>query len=230
MTGFVTQPWTRLTEIRAKLTAERIAFVRGAAAATGLLALVTPFTADISPAEGMLLALGVEGDALFLFAVSAPALVALPIAVWQVRRAFFGAATKIEVALAYLFSVMAMLPVLVVSSLAFSGGEQSGSLSGVSALTIYWVTVTANVGLFVRNRLKQVPPETCAETFLLLAYIPNALYALTVFSYWGLVFGPSWMWDVGAYIALTTCVVYVFLASALLRLGRSKSARQVPPN
>ena len=206
------------------MTAERIAFVRGVAAVAGLIALVIPFTAAISPIEGMFLAVEIEGDGLFLFVVSAPAFLAIPIALWQIRRIFFGTATNTEVALAYLFSAVAMLPVLVVSYLAFSGGERDSSFLYFSALAVYWVAATLDVGLLVRNRLRRLPPEICAEVFLLLAYVPNSLFALIVFSYWGMVFGPSWMWDVGAYVVLATCVTYVVQASMVIRLAKITSA------
>ena len=102
--------------------------------------------------------------------------------------------------------------------LALSGGEQAADAVRVIALLVYWCSAAGNVSLLVRNRLRDVAPGVVAEVYLLLGYLPNALYALIFFSYgpW-FGFGPSWGWDAGACLTLevalrsnsTTCAAFV---------------------
>jgi len=185
--------------------------------ATGIIALFIPFTAGISPLDGVVSGLEVESDGLFIFSISAPSLLAIPIAAWQLRRIWFPDPEKLETLLACLFSTVSMLPVLMASSRAIAEMELRADLLGVCAVVVYWLAVIANIGLFVRNRIRGRPPGTTVEVFLLLGYVPNALFALIVFSYWGIVFGPHWMWDTGAYVVSATCIMYTAQAFWLLR-------------
>lgn len=185
-------------------------------AAAGVGALVTPFVGGVSPLNGM--GFGLRGEGIFLFAVSAAALLAVPIAVWQVRRTWVPVPGKLERALAYLFSSAAMSPVLIASAFTFTAPDPGASLMSILALAVAWCAVAGNLLVSYRSRVGGKPPAIRAEVFLLLGYLPNALYALIVFSYASLFsFGPSWLWDRGAYLVLVTCVLYTVQVVLLLR-------------
>ncbi len=196
------------------------------AGTSGVVALVTPFFAGVTPLQA--LRLGLDGEGVFVFAMAAASHLAIPIAAWQVRRLVVRSPVRAEILVAYLLSTVAMLPVLIVSVLALSGGEQAADAVRVIALLVYWCSAAGNVSLLVRNRLRDVAPGVVAEIYLLLGYLPNALYALIFFSYgpW-FGFGPSWGWDVGAYVVLTTCVLNAAQVVLLLRNATS-SVKHAP--
>lgn len=196
------------------------------AGASGVVALVTPFFAGVTPLQAI--RLGLDGEGVFVFAIAGASHLAIPIAAWQVRRLVVPAPVRAEIVVAYLLSTVAMLPVLIVSVLALSGGEQAADAVRVIALLVYWCSAAGNVSLLVRNRLRDVAPGVVAEVYLLLGYLPNALYALIFFSYgpW-FGFGPSWGWDAGAYVVLTTCVLNAAQVVLLLRNATS-SVKHAP--
>jgi len=196
------------------------------AGTSGVVALVTPFFAGVTPLQA--LRLGLDGEGVFVFAMAAASHLAIPIAAWQVRRLVVRSPVRAEILVAYLLSTVAMLPVLIVSVLALSGGEQAADAVRVIALLVYWCSAAGNVSLLVRNRLRDVAPGVVAEVYLLLGYLPNALYALIFFSYgpW-FGFGPSWGWDAGAYVVLTTCVLNAAQVVLLLRNATS-SVKHAP--
>ena len=187
----------------------------------GLFALVAPFTAGTSPIGGMLLAYQLDYDGMFLFSISAPALLAIPIAMWQVRRIFVPEPSALEITLAYLFATSAMLPVLGASFLAGLAWRGDDYPLYRSALAVDWCAVIGNCILLIKNRRDEQAPGVSAEVFLLLGYIPNAMFILIFFSYWTFIFGPTWGWDFGAYVVLTTCVLYGAQAFLLLRRGEA---------
>jgi hypothetical protein len=195
----------------------RLASLAGlAAGATGILCLVLPFTAGISPLAGLRLAFGLEGDTLTLISITAPALLAIPIAAWQVRRIYVPVPAPLEMALAYALAGACLLLIIPASVFVIGDGGLDSVLRRFAALAVCWFAVIGVVGLLIRNRARSVPPGIGAEVFLLLAYLPNALLCLVLFAYWEFVFGPTWMWDSGAWLMIVTCVLLV--TSALLRL------------
>ena len=192
--------------------------------ATGLLALFAPFSLDISPVRAMLIALSSKGDRYLLW-IAGPSLLAIPIAAWQVRRLATPLPTRAETIVTYILSTISMLPALVVTVLVLAGKEQGANALMIAALIAYWCAVAGNVSLLVRNRLHRAAAGVVAEVYLLLGYLPHALYALIAFSYWSFMgFAPPiWSWNWGAYVVLATCILYVAQVLSLLRSGRPAS-------
>jgi len=187
-----------------------------AAGASGILCLVLPFTAGISPLEGLILAFDLEGDTLTLISITAPPLLAVPIAAWEIRRIFAPVPTTREMALAYVLATVCMLLIVPAGVFAIADGDQGLVPSRLSALAASWFAVVGNVGLLLWNRARAVLRGTRAEVFLLLAYLPNALFCLITFAYWEFIFGPTWMWDIGAWLMIVTCLLLVTRAILLL--------------
>lgn len=195
----------------------------------GLIAIVTPFYMHwLSPLFAIIFALrGSEGEeSIFIFSIAAPFLLAIPITVWQVRRVFVPSPTKVETVLAYILSTTAMLPVFILSVITFLGHSeywQEITLS-ITALLVYWFGAIGNLVLLFKNRVSGRAPGVIAEVFLLLGYLPNALYALIGFSYGSIFWSdPMWLWGIGAYVVLTTCVLYAAQVVLLLRDGKAPS-------
>ena len=189
--------------------------------ATGVLALFAPFSWDKSPVGAILFVLssGTDRDLLW---IAPPALLAIPIAVWQVRRLVTPQPSHAETVIAYILSTISMLPVLIISGDYLKHAQdivisRLEDVIQIAALIVYWCAVVGNVSLLVRNRRHRVPAGVVAEAYLLLGYLPNALYALIAFS------SPWWDWDWGAYIVLATCALYVAQVLSLLRSGSSPS-------
>jgi hypothetical protein len=193
--------------------------VFGLAAGTfGIAALFLPFTSGISPLDALQLSFDLEGDGFFLFSIAAPTLLALPIAVWQVRRVLARAPCRLEIALAYGLSTLAMLPVVTTSALMLFGAGPGLQATSVAALVVEWCAVVANLVLLAKNRRsRRLSPGSVAEVYLLLGYVPNALYGLVFFSYWSLVFSPRWAWDTGAWWVLASSLACVAQTVLLMR-------------
>jgi len=189
-----------------------------AAGALGIAALFLPFASAVSPLEALQLSFELEGDGFFLFSISAPTLLAVPIALWQVRRLFVPAPSQREIALAYGFGTLAMLPVMSTSVLVLTEGGDAATPTSIAALALEWCAVLANLALLARNRkVRTHPTGIAAEAYLLLGYVPNALYALVFFSYWSFIFEPGWAWNIGAYVVLATCLACIAQTVSLLR-------------
>jgi len=141
---------------------------------------------------------------------------------WQVRRLVTPQPSHAETVIAYILSTISMLPVLIISGdylrhahdIVTRGLE---SVLPIAALIVCWCAAFGNVSLLVRNRRHVVPAGVVAEVYLLLGYLPSALYALIIFS------SPWWDWNWGAYIVLATCVLYAVQVLSLLRRGSSPS-------
>jgi len=110
--------------------------------ATGVLALFVPFSWDKSPVGAILFVLssGTDRDLLWL---APPALLAIPIAMWQVRRLVTPQPSHAETVIAYILSTISMLPVLIISGdylrhahdIVTRGLE---SVLPIAALIVYW--------------------------------------------------------------------------------------------
>lgn len=192
--------------------------------AAGLLALGLPFIGNISPIGALVLAHNLEGsDAPALLALAAPALLAIPIALWSAARIFVPTPRAFERRAAYLCASAAMLAIVPMTLLAF-GAQVLEDFLGIAALTLYWAAAVVNLGILARNRTRRLPPGVTAEVFLLLAYLPPALYALALFSFTEFFSSePYWVWRSGAYTVLATCVLYVAQASLRMREGASRA-------
>ena len=188
--------------------------------AAGVLALFVPFVPEISPVRAMLIGLSSTADRDLLW-IATPSLLAVPIAAWQVRRLVAPLPMRAESILAYILSTISMLPVFIVSIMIIKNAKldsgQIEDLIQIAALIAYWCAAAGNVILLVRNRRHGVAAGVVAEVYLLLGYLPHALYALIAFSYWGFIGEPSWNWDWGAYIVLAACVLYTTHVLSLLR-------------
>lgn len=195
--------------------------------AVGVLALFTPFSWDESPVGAILFVLSSKTDTGLLW-IAPPALLAIPIAVWQVRRLVTPRPSQAETVIAYILSTISMLPVLIISGkyLRYALHIVTPRLEDmiqIVALIVYWCAAAGNVSLLFKNRLHGVPACVVAEVYLLLGYLPNALYALIAFSYGSL--PPGWGWDWGAYIVLATCVLYAAQVLSLLRSRKLPAPR-----
>jgi hypothetical protein len=196
------------------------------ASALGVVALWLPFIDQISPLDAIAMSPGLEGDELLLFSIATPALLAVPIALWNLARLVSPVPTAAERRGAYTLSTAAMALVLPISALTLAGGELLEPLP-VTALAAAWLAVLANVGLSVRNRASGIAAGIAAETYLLLGYLPGALYALILFSYAPFFSSePYWLWRSGAYAVLATCALYV--TQAVLRLRRAAARNRRP--
>jgi len=198
-----------------------------AGSATGLIALGLPFIGDISPLGALELAheLG-ETDGPAVLALAAPALLAIPIALWNAARMIAPTPGALERRAAYVCASAAMFAIVPMIVLAVDAQVLEDFL-GVASLALYSAAVVANVGLLARNRARRLGPDVTAEVFLLLAYLPPALYALALFSFTEFFSSePYWVWRSGAYTVLATCVLYV--AQASLRMREAAAQAQVP--
>jgi hypothetical protein len=151
-------------------------------------------------------------DPLLLVLLAAPMVLSVPILAWQAARLLGRQPSKLELAGAYLLSVLAMISIFT-----FTGMLLTESREYPPDLV---VTVGSSAAMFVlnffllwRNLRKRVSGEAVAEAFLLGGYLPNALFCLVAF---------GWEWKhlgVGAYLIAVVCVGY---AVAIVLLSRRR--------
>jgi len=191
-------------------------------ASIGPVALPLPFSAGISPLEALFL------DPLIAM-LGAPMLLAIPITVWVLRRMLAHPAGRVEIAMAYVFSVAAMaipMSLGIYAELVDSPGLWSREALGLAAC---WILALGNWALLASCRRRQSDPWLTAEIFLLAAYLPNAAFCLILF-FPGDVFSG---WDAGAYVVLVSSLVYANRAATLLsqlkRRGQPPALGAEPP-
>jgi len=193
--------------------------------ALGFIALWLPFIDDISPLEAIALSPHLEGDELLLFSIATPALLAIPIVIWNLARLVWPVPIRAERVSAYVLAIAAMAAVVPVSALTLADGELLGPLPA-TALAAAWLAVITNLVLNARNRARGVAAGVAAEMFLLLGYLPSALFALILFSYAPFFSSePYWLWRLGAYAVLASCVLYAVQAALRLREAAARSPR-----
>lgn len=188
--------------------------------ATGVVALFAPFALGLSPVRVIL----DPGEA--TLELAGPLFLAIPIAVWQVLRLAIPLPTRAETILSYILSTISMLPVVHGSVLLFSEHAPQISVIDIAAVIVCCCAAAGNVSLLVRNRHYGLTPCVIAEAYLLLGYLPHAMFLLIMFS-WVKNFSsqPSWGWNWGAYIVLATCLLYIAHVVSLLRSGKPASTQ-----
>ncbi len=191
-------------------------------APVGPVALLLPFSVGISPLDALFL------DPLIAM-LGAPMLLAIPITVWVLRRMLGRPTGRVEIAMAYVISVTAMvLPMSlgIYAELADSPGLWSLETLGLAAC---WMLALGNWALLALCRHRHLDPPLTAEIFLLAAYLPNAAFCLILFFPGGVLSG----WDAGAYVVLVASLVYASRAATLIspriRRGRPPVLGAKPP-
>jgi len=194
-------------------------------AALAVIALALPFTGGADP-----LRVSMADTFLLWQALAGSALLAIPIAGWQLRRLRSSPPWRFEIALAYVLSLAAMAPALYWSAWgameAWGRPEEPIFCAGLLAS---WGLFACNGILLVRNIRHDVVPHVTAEVFLLGGYLPNALFALLLFyPFYGRTGGPNlrqWFfffgWDIGAYVVLAACIAFVVRIVMLLNSPES---------
>ncbi len=183
-------------------------------ALTGLLGLALPFKAGVSPLNAIT---DLLGSAWVRGLLAMPMFLVIPIALLQVHRLVAERMTQVEVVLSFMFSAVAVVPILVLSL--WGGWEMFHSLLEPWIYRVWvfivwnlssWGFAVINLLLLVRNLAKRLPREVTAEVFLLGGYFPNAVCCLVVF------YAGAWRLEVGAYLVLATCIGYLIRIVLLL--------------
>lgn len=202
-----------------------------AGAALGVIALALPFTGHLFEGVSPIEVLWHDADS-WAQMLAGSALLSIPIAFWQLRRLSSSTPLPFEIALAYVSSTTAMLPVLALSTQYawYSWGQPEQAIS-CGGLVACWGLATSSGILLVRNIRRRIGPHVTAEVFLLGGYLPNAVYALVLFYpfYGGLEKDPHGLrhlfistgWSVGAYVVLATCIALVVRIVVLLNSHES---------
>lgn len=202
-----------------------------AGAVLGMIALALPFTGDLFEGVSPIWVLWHDGD-FWAQMLSGSALLSIPIVVWQLRGLSSSKPWPFEIALAYVLSSAAMLPVLALSTqFARNSWGQPEQAIFCAGLVACWGLATCSGILLVRNIRHRVVSHVTAEVFLLGGYFPNAVYALVLFYpfYGGPENDPDSLrhlfifsgWSVGAYVVLVACVTFVLRIVALLKSPES---------
>lgn len=147
--------------------------------------------------------------------LAAPSLLAIPIAIWQVRKLFAGHVTSFEFSAIYVLATAAMISVLGFTMLLLweKGFALLRDIKIVAIIFLpCWLLIIANLALLWRNHARSIVPDSRAEGLLLGAYLPNAVLSLLYFGFW------DWSrLQVGAWIAAIACVAYVISIVLALR-------------
>lgn len=172
----------------------------------GIVAIVLPFTFDISPGQTVL------GGVSFFdkvfggpFALGFPFLLSLPIGAVYLRWLSVGALSRQASITAYV--VAGAMGALTLS--VYLGADHAPTdIQG----WFLWIGPLGTLGLgtwvTIRNARARLPQALNAAIAMQVAYVMNGLFALIGF------FGN---WDIGAYFAFATTVVYVIQLSVVSR-------------
>jgi hypothetical protein len=171
------------------------------AGATGIAALFMPFYWDVSPVA----ALSDFPQAKGTWMVGAPFLLAAPIlvacAVWIARGRF----APIARAILYALAAAAGCVTVALAALALRLSEPSRLRT---AVIVALATLTVGLVLLIKDRWRRTPHSFNPVVAMQVAYIANALFCLVYF-YGSLNIGLLADWEIGAYMAFATIVVYL---------------------
>ena len=167
---------------------------------TGIAAIFLPFTYGVSPVDAALQ----KELSLFRLLAAIPFFVGIIVSGASIRWIISGAFSRAEKAIAYLVSVStAAMPLTFLGLLV---GEQGWPPDSRDWLTSAIPLVALLLGVYplIRNLKNQRTVEFSPVMALQLAYIANCLFCLDVFRD---------DWEVGAYCAIATAVVYLIQIS-----------------
>ncbi len=173
----------------------------------GVVGLFLPFDCCTSPLEGLFkYNFGVR-------LIAAPAFLAIPILLWQMRRLFVQRLFRFEIAAAYVLAASTMISVITFIVLDLIRESVPEGLDFWVATGTCILLVFANLILLRRNMINGTSREKTAEVFMLGSYMPNMVFCLIVFGWFGNL-------GIGAYTLIIACIGYA--SSIFLALSEEK--------
>lgn len=174
----------------------------------GVIGLFLPVTTGESPLSAVR----------WFPAIAGPLFLSIIILAWQIRRLFKPTSSAIEVVLAFMFGLGAivLLPsIFFVSDMisgAFPPEEGDDIIYFIPYVLYYGPPILLAVWCLAKRTTRQVAPGV----FLFAAYLPNAILSLLL----ALDFG----FQAGAYVVLLSCISYVTGIVFMLRSVSEKKA------
>lgn len=177
----------------------------------GVIGLFLPVTTGESPLSAVR----------WFPAMAGPLFLSIIILAWQIRRLFKPTSSAIEVVLAFMFGLGAivLLPSIFFVSDMISGAfppeggiEEEDIIYFIPYVLFYGPPILLAVWCLAKRTTRQVAPGV----FLFAAYLPNAILSLLL----ALDFG----FQAGAYVVLLSCISYVTGIVFMLRSVSEKTA------
>ncbi len=167
----------------------------------GVVALFLSFTYSTSPWDVIREEVFTRDSSsrLQLFYVSFPFFLSIPICLWSIRILFNNQLSKAEIVTAYLLATFALISNLFITIPAIDELEE---IYDILTLFITWISVLFSILIVANNMRRLVPQVINVPISLHLAYLPNAIFCLLVFSDDGGL-------EKGAYLVIFTSIVYI---------------------